>query len=332
MPSIAATPLHGAVELERPEHAHRITDAVDIFEEFSTANNCRFSSLDLHGPFEPLCEDKDSLLKAMSWGGRHGTDTPFSPRACDMRFFSPAEICSILSRFSQIIIIGDSMMRNLAVAMHIFLRADLTNGGRANWGDDPVGHDCRCEGVFDDRACTFHAVASTSAARDYDPSSVRCTDDAAGVECESSVHPRWKTVLNVYAVTSLLEHPISQTDLDIYLKHLPSAKPHKPIAFIMGHGLWNDLDAPKSQVWVEQAMNASLATAPWLAEPGAFFPRLFITPNAAGDKKPDLFLARQGNIALARFEKTMGSWVKEIGMDHLGTWNMSIQAFNPDGT
>lgn len=185
MPSLAPTPLHGAIELDRPEHAHRVTDAIDIFEEFKTSDRCRFSSLDLHGPFEPLCEDKESLLQAMTGGGRIGTDMPFSPRGCDMRFFSPAEVCSILSRFSSVIVIGDSMMRNLAVAMHIYLRADLTNGGRANWGDDPVGHDCRCEGVFDDRACTFHAVASTSAARDYDPGSVRCSDESAGIECKN---------------------------------------------------------------------------------------------------------------------------------------------------
>lgn len=120
--------------------------------------------------------------------------------------------------------------------------------------------------------------------------------------------------------------------MDIYLAHLPQTKPSKPIAFIMGHGLWNDLDAPKSQVWVQQTMNETVKQAPWLADAGAFFPRMFMTPNAAGDKKPDLFLARQGNIALARFEKTMGAWVKEQGMDHLGTWNMSIQAYNPDGT
>lgn len=187
MPSLAPTPLSGAVDIERPEHAHRITDAIDIFEEFKTTDTCRFSSLDLHGPFEPLCEDRDSLLQAMSWGGRHGTDKPFSPRDCDMRFFSPAEICQILSRFSQIIIIGDSMMRNLAVAIHIFLRADLPNGGRANWGEDPPGHDCRCNGVFDDRACTFHAVASTSAARDFDGASVRCNEEAAGIECKLEV-------------------------------------------------------------------------------------------------------------------------------------------------
>lgn len=120
--------------------------------------------------------------------------------------------------------------------------------------------------------------------------------------------------------------------MDIYLKHLPPTKPAKPIAVVMGHGLWNDLDAPKSMVWVQEAMNATFQKAPWLAEPGAFFPRVFITPNAAGDKKPDLFLARQGNIALARFEKTMGPWVKQQGIDHIGTWNMSIQAYNPDGT
>lgn len=100
----------------------------------------------------------------------------------------------------------------------------------------------------------------------------------------------------------------------------------------MGHGLWNDLDKDKSIAWYEQIMNATVKHSPYLLEPGTTFPRLALTPNAAGDKKPDIFIARQGNIALTRFERAVGDWARSKGYDHLGTYNMSIQAYNPDGT
>jgi len=100
----------------------------------------------------------------------------------------------------------------------------------------------------------------------------------------------------------------------------------------MGHGLWNDLDKDKTFMWYDQIMDATTKHAPYLSEAGAIFPRLAITPNAAGEKKPDIFIARQGNIALSRFEKIVGGWARARGMDHLGTYNMSIQATNPDGT
>lgn len=130
----------------------------------------------------------------------------------------------------------------------------------------------------------------------------------------------------------MLEHPIKQEDIDSYLLFQPKIKPKKPIAYIMGHGLWNDLDKDKTFAWYDQILDATTAHGKYLLEPGAIFPRLVITPNAAGDKKPDIFIARQGNIALTRFEKAVGEWARAKGMDHLGTWNMSIQAFNPDGT
>lgn len=131
---------------------------------------------------------------------------------------------------------------------------------------------------------------------------------------------------------NLLEHPIKEADLEEFVNEQPTTKPSKPAAFIFGHGLWNDLDPEKTFAWIDQATSALVKHSPWLGDAGVLFPRLFLTPNAAGDKKPDIFIARQGNIALTRFEKSVGEWVKQHGFDHLGTYNMSIQAYNPDGT
>jgi hypothetical protein len=65
---------------------------------------------------------------------------------------------------------------------------------------------------------------------------------------------------------------------------------------------------------------------PHLAVPDAFWPRLFVSPNAAGEKKEDEWLIAQGNKALMVFEDSMKIEVERRGLEHLETWNVSIQA------
>lgn len=100
----------------------------------------------------------------------------------------------------------------------------------------------------------------------------------------------------------------------------------------MGHGLWNDLQPDKTYAFVDQLLDGITEAAPYLDEANAFFPRLFMGPNAAGIRKPEIFLARQGNIAITKFELAVGPFVKDRGFDFLGTYNASIQSNNPDGT
>ena len=56
-----------------------------------------------------------------------------------------------------------------------------------------------------------------------------------------------------------------------------------------------------------------------------------VTPNAAGKDKPDEWLVTQGNKALAIFEESVAVEASRRGIEHLGTWNMSIQATKYDG-
>jgi hypothetical protein len=106
---------------------------INTFKDFNGSAEWKLSSLDLHMPFSPLCEDKDSLLDAMSGGGRAGLDTPYIPRGCDMRWFSAEEICVILSRFHKVIITGDSIMRHVNQALYILLRKNFEYGGLKEW-------------------------------------------------------------------------------------------------------------------------------------------------------------------------------------------------------
>lgn len=92
------------------------------------------------------------------------------------------------------------------------------------------------------------------------------------------------------------------------------------------------LNSSETLAWTEQVQTVLKDRMPYLYGQDEPFPRLFVTPNAAGDQKADRFLSRQGNIALSRFEKEVGQRVKQMGFDHLGTYNMTIQSTSPDGT
>lgn len=107
---------------------------------------CNVSSLDLHVPLGSVCPDKNSMLTAMSSGGRIGRDAPYLPRGCDMRWFSTFEVCEILGRYSQVILVGDSMLRHVIGALNILIREDLGYGGVTDWNfsedekyDRPIG-------------------------------------------------------------------------------------------------------------------------------------------------------------------------------------------------
>jgi hypothetical protein len=142
----------------------------------------------------------------------------------------------------------------------------------------------------------------------------------------------------------MLKFPLDPTEVARFQALLSPTRPPKPYAFILGHGLWNDLDLHATVNWLDGITAHTLAAAPYLAElpplllPGATsapaataWPRLFITPNAAGTLKPDQWIVSQGDKALQIFEEAVRDEVHERGLDHLGTWNMSIQADKFDG-
>lgn len=147
----------------------------------------------------------------------------------------------------------------------------------------------------------------------------------------------------------MVRFPIPSEELDRFRDLLPATKPSRPYAFIYGHGLWNDLDLQATLDWLDVILDTTLWKAPWLSPPslssssssshaprdkkssGGYWPRLFLTPNAAGKEKPDEWIVSQGNKALMIFEEAVGIEVARRGIEHLGTWNMSIQSNKYDG-
>lgn len=145
------------------------------------------SSRELHDPFEPLCVHPKELLDAMTNGGRAGFDAPFTPRGCDMRWYSTDEICDILSRFGKIHMLGDSMIRYLTGAMHILMRQDLVSGAYYTWRpQEPEKTDgvCECERMFVTK-CGDNAAVDSAEIWENAPESMACPRDrTAHAHCE----------------------------------------------------------------------------------------------------------------------------------------------------
>ena len=123
------------------------------------------------------------------------------------------------------------------------------------------------------------------------------------------------------SVESIVSYPIPNPELTSLKSQLPPPYAKKKLAFILGHGLWSDLSLSKSLQWLDAVLEST---------PGPY-PRLFVTPNAAGKAKPDEWLVSQGNKALRVFEESMKIEAAKRGIEILGTWNMSIQGDVRDG-
>ncbi|KAK9452954.1 hypothetical protein V1511DRAFT_522977 [Dipodascopsis uninucleata] len=292
-----------------------IRDSFDAFAEFKYRDVCKISSLDLHRPFEPLCSDKKTTLTAMSQGGRIGIDAPYMPRDCDMRWFTTEEACGILERFDRISIVGDSMMRQMLGALYVILRKDMGYGGVTQWNfNDQEKADCFCNAQVNVKSCSLQTIYSTKDIMKWDPNSFAC--DASKV--------------NVF-INLQVRFPQPDEELARYEEDLSGVPAGKKVAFVYGHGLWNDLDVQATLNYLERSESIVKKLFPDYASNTKTYPRLFMTPNAAGPKKQDAFILTQGNKPLMLFENSMMDVLPDHGFDVLGTWNATIQTTSLDG-
>ena len=129
----------------------------------------------------------------------------------------------------------------------------------------------------------------------------------------------------------IVRHPIPPEEIVRFKEDLGTGKPDRPLAFVYGHGLWNDLDLQAHVNWIDEILQATTEQLPYLNDPDALWPRLSVTPNAAGRNKPDEWLVSQGNKALSNYEDSVRVEDGRRGIEHLGTFNMSVQANMYDG-
>ncbi|KAI8966059.1 hypothetical protein F5Y11DRAFT_354497 [Daldinia sp. FL1419] len=284
---------------------------------------CDISSSDLYLPIGSVCPDKNLMLTAMSSGGRIGKDAPYITRGCDMRWFSSWEACEILGRFSQVILVGDSMLRHVIGALNILIREDVGYGGVTNWNfNEEENRKCFCNRQFDVRDCSVQGIFSTADVIKHDPVSLTCPRRI----------PEWNTDLRI---EQIVRFPIPEEEHQRLEKAI-DPNPLQRKAFILGHGLWNNLEIDQAVNWLDLVLDTiesktMTGTRRWNPNSRRNMPVLLMTPNAAGDKKPDEWMVSQGNKALVKFEHEMANQAAKRRIDHLGTWNMSIQATLYDG-
>ena len=155
----------------------------------------------------------------------------------------------------------------------------------------------------------------TSDVRMHDPGSIKCE---GGQEVD-------------VVIELMLRFPLDGIEVARFQELLDGQKPKRPYAFVYGHGLWNDLDLQATVNWVDGVNRAAVEKARYLGEEGGLWPRLMVTPNAAGIRKPDQWLLSQGDKAIRIFELAVKEQVEKRAMEHLGTWNMSVQSETYDG-
>ena len=131
----------------------------------------------------------------------------------------------------------------------------------------------------------------------------------------------------------LTKWPLSDEELDAsIMTSIDDVRPTKPYAFIFGHGLWNDMRPFESIAWIDSVQGRISELKQYYNNSRIYWPRLFITPSAAGENKQDGFIMTQGNKAVIKFEKFMRDKAPDRDLDFLGTYNMSVQGTIPDGT
>ena len=131
-------------------------------------------------------------------------------------------------------------------------------------------------------------------------------------------------ILLTPAVEQIVRFPIPKDELE-RLKGSVASSSNKVEAIVFGHGLWSNLELKKSLDWFDAVLRVINDTNKkrWHG--------LFVTPNAAGKEKPDDWIVTQGNKALMLFEEAIAIEAGKRGIEHLGTWNMSIQSNKYDG-
>ncbi|KAI1324901.1 hypothetical protein F5Y16DRAFT_401904 [Xylariaceae sp. FL0255] len=323
-----------ALKIPDPDvRTSEFTNTLEGYKHFS--KRCNVSSLELHHPFEPVCSDRMSMLTAMSSGGRIGRNAPYTSRDCDMRWFSTLEACEILNRFSQVILVGDSMLRHVIGALNIIIREDLGYGGVTDWNFNARERQwCFCNTQFDVTECSVQGIYKTEDVIKNDPESLACP----------RLIPGWSTDLRM---EQMVRYPIEKIEHQRLESAIDTGPSSKRKAFILGHGLWNDLEIDKSKAWLNTVITViegkmqfrtRLKAPPTDLKRNSrngneqqHMPVLLVTPNAAGELKPDEYIVTQGNKALIKFEHAMAREASRLRIDHLGTWNMSIQAHLYDG-
>ncbi|KAL9053665.1 MAG: hypothetical protein Q9162_004616 [Coniocarpon cinnabarinum] len=152
-----------------------------------------------------------------------------------MRWYTTSELCTILSRFRAIHLVGDSMMRHLAQSLNILLREDLSTGARATWRPgNPKNLDCQCHTLFDEHDCAREGFAAIGTEMVY-------MNDAGSMKCPQS------TTAVIDFLPSVKDPP-KEGELAEFKKGVKNGGERE--VFVFGQGGWDDFEVEPAQRWI----------------------------------------------------------------------------------
>ncbi|KAL8832339.1 MAG: hypothetical protein Q9191_000340 [Dirinaria sp. TL-2023a] len=286
-----------------------------FFNHFEGHQECGIYSTDLYTP--PIagktnnhlhyCPNRAKLLTAMSGGGRHGFDAPFSPAGCHYRWYSTPEICMILERFDAIVFIGDDLVRHIYAAFNMLLRENVAMGSLRQWEVSEGDRDlCRCDNQITRPECAKYSVSDSEEIRKNDPGSGHSSIPHFFLPITSS--PASEELHSIFTATLA-----------------KNSDSYKPVPVIHSLGLATSLSWPTATAsmdeWVALA-DASQQNVPFL----------WLGPNAAGHLKPPGQIMSQGNNALWHYTIEMAKEASSRELDALGMYNVTLQAASWDGS
>lgn len=249
-----------------------------------------------------------------------------------MKWFTTQEICEVLSHYKSIRVVGDSLTRQLMVAMHILLREDTVEGGRATWRDDNPeeivtwspdnktksvmeAQDCRCKTLFSRGSrCMWHEAIDTNQIFNDDPKTMKC-----GPEIGRFSMAQMPIVKFVHDGIDMLVEDVN--------KGIENHK-HARNAYIFGAGAWQVYKMDETTEWFD-ALDGGLRKG---VKSFKNSPKLWMSPPAKAINAHPFFINVSNNIIIQQHIHAMDEYVKPYGYDHLRVYNMTVQTTSPDGT
>lgn len=131
---------------------------------------------------QDLCTTNNALLASLYRGARRWDSNVsqwkpfekevmpsyFEPFACNPRYFSPWEACSVLQAYSGLLLLGDSLTRHVLQAFGIVLSGNLEYGGTGKRVQPDYYDKCRCDGQFSEALECREPIESATTTLQFD--------------------------------------------------------------------------------------------------------------------------------------------------------------------
>ncbi|KAE8378385.1 hypothetical protein BDV26DRAFT_191825 [Aspergillus bertholletiae] len=297
-----------------------ITDtSQDLLERYVGHQECGISSLALYeppkaegqgDPTHSYCQTRDSLLSAMSNGGRHGFDEAYISKGCFYRWYTSTEICEILQKFGALVFVGDESLADVYAGFNILLRGNLATGALRELEVTKEQMDkCRCGSQFTSALCLPLRITSSEQVEQQNHNRLSSGPNA----CSFSIPHSFVTATS---------SPASKSAQERFQRLINRADSQgKPIPVIQSLSI----STSYSVEIAGNSMDEWLA----LAQSGKHdMPFLWLGPTAPGYQKHS-----ESNIHASSWQYTLDASeaARNRGMETLGMYNATLQADSWDG-